>query len=60
MAAYAYARDVIKGRWPEAEPFMYNDAGEQFAYYNSFLKMNLSAEDYHKFSEDTARYRMTQ
>ena len=23
--AYEYARDVIKGRWPEAEPFIKQD-----------------------------------
>lgn len=36
--AYNYAKHVIKGRWPEAEPFILKDVIASFRYANGVLK----------------------
>ena len=36
--AYMYARDVIKGRWPEAEPYIMKDAMISFYYAKRVIK----------------------
>jgi hypothetical protein len=36
--AYCYARDVIKGRWPEAEGFIASDPGNAYRYARFVMK----------------------
>lgn len=36
--AYQYARDVVKGRWPEAEPYILKDAPASFWYAGDIIK----------------------